>query len=117
MLQSSLVPWSSFQMRLVAYFQLEAAIDSFFVDEQMYIRQQQQQLHTTAIHYYHDVKRICFKVDLLMNDVPRLRHFYRVFRPESKVLDRQRFYGRPFSPMITRSVHTTGEEFDQGITC
>ena len=83
-LNTSLVDWSSFQKKLVAYFQLAAGIDSFSFNEQLYTRQQQ--LHESAIHYYHDVMRLCSKVELLMDNVTRLRHLYRGLRPESKVL-------------------------------
>ena len=83
-LQLSLIDWSSFQKKLVAYFQLAAGIDIFSFNEQLYTRQQQ--LHETAIHYYHDVMRLCSKVNLLMDDVTRLRYLYRGLRPESKVL-------------------------------
>ena len=82
--RDSLVDWSSFQKKLVAYFQLAAGIDSFSFNEHLYTRQQQ--LHETAIHYYHDVMRLCSKVDLRMEDNTRLRHLYRGLRPESKVL-------------------------------
>jgi hypothetical protein len=82
--RDSLVDWSSFQKRLVTYFQLAAGIDSFSFNEQLYTRQQQ--LHETAIHYYHDVMRLCSKVDFRMEDNIRLRHLYRGLRPESKVL-------------------------------
>lgn len=82
--RDSFVDWSSFQKNLVAYFQLAAGIDSFSFNEQLYTRQQQ--LHESAIHYYHDVMRLCSKVDLQMEDNIRLRHLYRGLRPESKVL-------------------------------
>jgi hypothetical protein len=83
-LKKSLVDWHYFQKKLIVYFQLAAGVDSFSFSEQLYSRQQQ--LHETSIHYYHDVMRLCSKVQLHMDDATRLRHLYRGLRPESKVL-------------------------------
>ena len=83
-LKKSLVDWPYFQKKLIVYFQLAAGVDCFSFNEKLYSRQQQ--LHETAIHYYHDVMRLCSKVHLQMDDTTRLRHLYRGLRPESKVL-------------------------------
>ena len=83
-LKNVLVDWPTFQNRLVAYFQLAAGLDAFSFSEQLFTRQQQ--LNESAIHYYHDIIRLCAKVDGNMNDLTRLRHLYRGLRPESKVL-------------------------------
>ena len=83
-LSTSPMNWSMFQQQLTSYFQLAAGIDCFSFSEQLYTRQQQ--LRETAIHYYHDIMRLCAKVDTTMSDITRLRHLYRGLRPESKVL-------------------------------
>ena len=83
-LKNVLVDWTTFQKKLISYFQLAAGLDSFSFSEQLLTRQQQ--LHESAIHYYHDIIRLCAKVDVGMDDLTRLRHLYRGLRPESKVL-------------------------------
>ncbi|CAF2076789.1 unnamed protein product [Rotaria magnacalcarata] len=83
-LSTSPMNWSLFQQQLTSYFQLAAGIDCFSFNEQFYTRLEQ--LHETAIHYYHDIMRLCAKVDATMSDITCLRHLYRGLRPESKIL-------------------------------
>jgi hypothetical protein len=81
--QDILTDWTEFQRKLIAYFQLASGIDRFSFGQQLYNRQQQ--LHESAIHYFHDVMRLCSKVDIDMKDKTRLEHLYRGLRPEAKI--------------------------------
>ena len=101
-LKNVLVDWTTFQKKLVSYFQLAAGLDSFSFSEQLFTRQQQ--LNESAIHYYHDIIHLCAKVDVNMDDLTRLRHLYRGLRPESKVLFSMDKFNKPeqFSQELVR---------------
>jgi len=92
-LKHTLIDWKIFQQRLIAYFQLAAGIDGFSFSEQLYTRQQQ--LHESAIQYYHDVIRLCSKVDVNMDNATRLKHLYRGLRPETKITIDIRKFNNP----------------------
>lgn len=62
---------------------MTCGIDCFSFKEQLYTRQQQ--LHESTIQYYHDVMRLCSKVDLNMDNDTRLKHLYRGLRRETKI--------------------------------
>jgi len=85
------IDWKTFQQKLISYFQLVAGIDCFSFSEQLYTRQQQ--LYESAIQYYHDIMRLCSKVDFNMTNNTRLKHLYRGLRPETKInIDIQKFH-------------------------
>jgi hypothetical protein len=85
------IDWRTFQQKLISYFQLVAGIDCFSFSEQLYTRQQQ--LYESAIQYYHDIMRLCSKVDFNMDNNTRLKHLYRGLRPETKInIDIQKFH-------------------------
>ena len=72
---------------------MASGVDCFTFREQLYTRQQQ--LHESAVQYYHDVMRLCSKVDLNMDNITRLKHLYRGLRRETKLIIDIRKFNEP----------------------
>jgi hypothetical protein len=81
--KDAFIDWTTFKNKLSTHFLLASGADQFSLGQQLYNRRQQ--LHESAINYYHDVLRLCAKVDVNMDDDTRVKHLIKGVRPEAKI--------------------------------